>query len=209
MNTAQKLQKVAEGVQQVYDAGCRKAENECRNKHCCVLVTGDGTENMRFHLDFEPDLIEIVNHDPDIRANRGINAFFQLDLTALGQLAGLYGITSGPTSDTALGSYTNMLMALAGVSKRYQRDADGTVTVGGLVYDSLQGVWGEGVEYTVMAVKCMEKSDKERLTRSIMRLPEGKAYRIYIAQAKKEQAFTDEEWQALIAQRPTYTFIMA
>jgi len=201
---AEKLRQVADNLPLLYEAGKR----ECQNRHFAAVVTGDGTGELTLPIPFEPDLIEVVNHDPVIRATKGIISFCQIDFSALGQLGGLFGITSGPSSGNALGTYTNVLMASFGLSSRCRRNADGTVTLHNFSYDGVPGVWGKDVDYVVTAVRCVDKSDRQRMEENIRRLPEDGAYKIYIQQEKMEAAFTQEQWDALIAERPGYTFVM-
>lgn len=201
---ADKLRQVADNLPLVYEAG----KQNCTARHFSAVVTGDGTGELMLPIPFAPDLIEVVNHDPVIRATRGTIAFCQIDFSALGQLSGLFGMTSGPSSGNALGTYTNVLMASSGLANRCRRNEDGTMTLSNFSYDGLPGVWGKGVDYMVTAVRCVDKSDRQRIEENIRRLPENGTYKIYIQQEKMEAAFTREQWNALIAERPGYTFVM-
>lgn len=205
---AQKLKHIADNMQAVYDAGKNLAQKECGSKHYTTVISGSGSTELTVPLDFEPDLITISNNDPDIRATPGVVSYVQIDLSALGQLAGIFCITNGPGTGTNLGSYTNALLAANGIPSRYRRNEDGTVSVGNLPFGSDYGVWDKALDYTVIAAKCVEKSDKERITQIIHRLPEGKSYKIHIWEDKKDAAFTEQEWNDLIATKSTYTFVM-
>ena len=197
---AQKLEQIADNMQSVYEA--------CHNRHYAAVIRGSGTSELTFTLPFEPDVIEICCNDPDIRATCGIVAYAQLDLAALGQLTGIFCMTAGPVGSGNLGSYTNALSAAAKLPERYRRSEDGTVTIGNLPYNSTFGVWDSSLEYMVTAAKCVTRSDKERITQIIERLPEGQTHKIHIQKAKKDGAFTDEQWNELIAAQSTYTFVM-
>lgn len=205
---ADKLQHIADRMPLIYDAGKMEAEQVCRSKHFATVITGDDGTELSFHLDFEPDRIDICCFDPDLRMYRGMIAFCHFDIAALGQGSGFHGIASGPSNTTVLGTYSNALTAASNLPKRYKRDADGTVTIGNLIYNDLAGRWGKGMEYVISAAKVHAKSDKQRLTEIVERLPEGGTYNIHIQEAKKDAAFTDAEWNALIATKPTYTFVM-
>ena len=201
---AEKLRQVADNLPLVYEAGMR----ECQNRHFAAVVTGNGSMELTLPVSFEPDLIEVVSHNPAIRAVKGILASCQIDLSALGQIGGMFSMTSGPGTGSTLGTYSNILMATPSLETRCRRNADGTLTLGNFTYDTMQGIWGEGVEYLVTAVKSVEKNDRQRIEESIRRLPEDGAYKIHILKKKMEAAFTQEEWDDLIAERPGYTFVM-
>ena len=197
---AEKLERIADNMHAVYKT--------CHDRHYAAVIRGSGTSELTFPLPFEPDVIEICCNDPDIRATSGVVAYAQFDLAALGQLTGIFCMTAGPVSGGNLGSYTNALSAASKLSRRCRRNADGTVTVGDLPYESTLGIWDSSLDYMVTAAKCVTRSDKERITQIVERLPEGQTYKIHIQKAKKDAAFTEAQWNELIASKSTYTFVM-
>lgn len=208
MKTAQLLKEIAENEQKVYEAGGQKERRHCQSRHFAAVVPGNGTEELTVRLDFEPDFVEVCSHDPAIRTQKGILAFAQFERRALGLIGGMFCVTSGPSGTTSLGSYNNMLAAANTMNDRCSVDEQGVLHVKNLAYSGEPGRWGAGVDYIVTAVKCVDKTDAQRLEEAIERLPEGGEYKIHIRKDIREAAMTDEQWKALIARRPTYTYVM-
>lgn len=197
-----------EPATEAYNQGVEQAKAECASKHFSAVVTGDGSTELTFHVPFEPDTLCVTCHDPDLRVVEGIMTIVQIEPCAFGQIAGSYCMTSGGG-----GSYVTGLNPLGTLSARYSRNAEGFVTIKNFVTTTTpatQGYFGNGVDYLITATKNLEKTDKERITEAIERLPTdpAKKYSIYISKAKKEAAFTDAEWAALIgtATAKKYTF---
>ena len=245
MSVADKLTAIAENTQKVFNAGLLDGENrgyeygyiagyanghldgseeektKCSRKHFSQIVKGNGSTELKFNVPFEPDSICVTCHDPDLRVVRGMMTLVQIEPCAFGQIAGSYCITSGPSSGTNLGSYVTGLNPLQGISSRYNRDADGLVTIKNFVTSSsspIQGYFGADVDYIVTATKIVGKTDKERITEALKRLPLKPAakYGIHISKAKKELAFPNDangvnaEWDSLISGTPVrdYTIVL-
>lgn len=206
MNIGEKLKTVAENVEKVYEAGAQNAEAACRAKHYAAVVYGNGTEQMTFHLPFEPDVLYIFTNEPEIRTQVAVSSYIEIDLACFGMLAGKIGVTSGHNSGT--GGYSNVQKTNSTVKEMYTRDADGTVTVrnaGNKNINNGEYVFGAGVPYVILAAKPGLQDLKTRMTESVRRLPDSACVAYYQSE-KRQAAFTDEEWTALIAEKPLCTF---
>lgn len=244
MNVADKLAVIAENTHRVFVSGSLVGEQrgytngyivgyedghvngseeekaKCSRKHFSQIVRGDGSSELKFNVPFEPDSICVTCHDPDLRVVRGIISLVQMEPCAFGQIAGSYCITSGPSSGTSLGSYVTGLNPLQTISSRYNRDADGLVTLKNFVTStspSIKGSFGADVDYIVTATKIVGKTDKERITEALSRLPRNPAakYSVHISKAKKESAFPNDangvnnEWEALLSGEPVKDYTIS
>lgn len=172
---------------------------DCVEKHFVHNFVGDGSDTATFHLPFEPDEIQVFGFDPTV-INTGYLMAFSYDLRAFGICAGYvyYGNSKGGATAT--------IFSDAKAKLRYSRTEDGTATVKGIGASNAVVNFGAGFPYTVAAVKYVDKSDKERITDFVNRLTgSGTAS---LQQAKVNAAFTDDEWAALIATKPNWTFTM-
>ena len=205
MVLSEKLKAVADNVPLVFDAGFERGMEVCLAKHDAKIVYGSGTDQLTFSVPFEPDVLYIFTNSPDIRTRTAISAYIELDFTCFGMLAGKIGVTSG---NNGTGAYANLLKSNTTMVSMYSRSDDGTVTIQNAGYSNINGgnyVFGEGVPYMVLAVKLELKDLKTRMTESVARLPDEKCVAYYQTQ-KKQAAFTDEAWAALIATKPNCTF---
>ncbi len=186
-------------LQVEYDAGVAAARGRCAAEHFVCSFTGDGSDTAAFHMPFEPDVIQIFGFDPVVMNTRCMMSFFY-DRRALGQCAGYtcYGNGSGN------GSYS--LFSDAKAALRYLRTEDGTATVKGIGSSNAVVPFGAGFLYTVVAVKYAPQTEKERITAFVNRLTGSGT--VSLQQAKVAAAFTDDEWAALIAAKPNWTFTM-
>lgn len=208
MKTAQLLKEIAENEQKVYDAGAQKERRHCQSRHFSRLIPGSGTTELIVPVPFEPDFVEVCCHDPVIRTQKGIVAFAQFDRRALGQICGTFCVTTGPVDSTNLGAYSNLLAATTTLNNRCSVDEHGALHVKDITISGETGVWEPEVKYLVNAVKYVDVSDAERLAEVVRRLPAGGTYKIHIRKQVRDAAMTDEQWKALIAERPTYTYVM-
>ena len=65
-------------------------------------------------------------------------------------------------------------------------------------------VYGAGVPYTMIAVKYVQQTDKERIADFVGRLTGSGS--VTLNKAKVNASFTDSQWAALIATKPNWTF---
>jgi len=210
MTTAQKLEIAAQNMPAVFDAGKHQAEEVCKMKHFAQVVTGDGSDELRFQLPFTPELLMISCHDPDIRTLANVIATIHVDLGAIGLIAGVITKTNGPADNGVdLGAYSSATPASHTLDTWILREQDGLFCVKPSLNAAVKtAIFGENEPYVVTAVKVQNKTDRERFIELLDRLPEGGTYKIQINKTKKEAAFTEEEWAALIGTKSSYTFVL-
>lgn len=204
MSVADKLTRINENVPKVYEAGKVEAEAICQAKHFATVMPGSGTTSLSFHVPFEPDLLLVVGFDPTawLTATSGAMAFIY-DPKAMGFLAGATinstGTSANPTARVAA-------MRHVDAEAKYARTEDGTVTLQKVSTNS-SGVYAafpQNVIYSITAVKYTDKTDKERITEMVSGLTGTGT--ISIRATMVNEAFTDDEWNALIATKSGWTF---
>ena len=173
----------------------------CEKKHFTTVVPGTGEGSLSFHVPFEPDLLCVSGLWTATLTEKNNLIAFVCDLRNFGQIGGFS--TSHTTGNTVkLTSYTTI-----SVLSRYSRQENGLVTLANITTEANSGVnsiFSDQIQYTVTAVKYTDKTDKERITEYVESLTgSGKAT---LNRAKVNAAFTDEEWAALIAPKPGWTF---
>lgn len=187
---------MAAGVSQVYEAGESAERAKCVAKHFVTTILGNGETSISFRVPFKPDFMTVICSDSDVFSNaNNIIYAVMLDISTFGFIAGTEYVS-------ASGGMKGQQMTSTSIYKRYSQASDGTVTLQNI--GSTVGKFFSGRSYTVVAVRYVEKSDKERITEYIRSL--GDSGSTTLNQAKVEAAFTDEEWAALIAEKPGWTF---
>ncbi|MBQ3134697.1 MAG: hypothetical protein IJB75_02660 [Oscillospiraceae bacterium] len=188
-------------LQTKYDEGVAVGEHNgaaaCAARHFVHNFVGDGTGSVSFRVPFEPDAIKIIGFDPRCHVTTYAAFEFTADLRAFGQLGG------GVSYVTSEGSTTTSRYTTKSVLNRYSRTEDGVITIGNL-NSSLPLVFPSGFAYTAIAVKYTEQTDKERITDFVKGLTGSGTVTLH--QAKVNAAFPDDEWVALIATKPGWTF---
>lgn len=176
---------------------CVALRDKCTDNHFVATVLGDGTETLTVAIPFAPDAVWVFCTDPVLRAQDDLVAFFNADLGSLGYLCAVSQCSNGVT-------YFGMVMTNTSVFNRYSQAQDGTVTIHNVSAKNGFGKFGEGLAYHIIAVKYIDKTDKERFTELVERLT-GSG-RLQVWADKVHAAFTDEEWTALTATKPDWTF---
>ena len=176
---------------------CVRLHAACADNHFVTTVYGNGTDKLTVHVPIAPDGFFLFCTDPILRTQDHLVSFFTADLGTLGYICAVSQCSNG-------GVLFNMAMTNSSVFNRYSRDENGTVTLQNISAKSGYGIFGAGLEYTVVAVKCGNKTDKQRFTELVERL-EGSGT-IQVWGDKVHAAFTDEQWAALRATKPNWTF---
>ena len=189
-------------LQAKYDEGKADGITEgaeiCAAKHFTYNFVGDGSGSVSFPVPFEPDAVEIIGMDPIFASRTNSLLLFVCDRRSLGQLSGFVQYARGN------GGITNAALSYSALSSRCYWP-DGVLTVKD-VAGSTAVTFGTGCAYTAIAVKYTEQTDKERITEFVNGLTgSGTAS---LQKAKVEAAFTDDEWAALIATKPNWTFTL-
>lgn len=204
MNTSEKLKAVADNVEKVYAAG----EKRCRERHCCILAKGDGTDTLTFSLPFEPDVLYVFTNAPEVRVERSNVVYLEIDFSALGQLVGKKG---GSVGNAGAGLYSNNLCNAKSAYGMYHRADNGTVTISNVTVPASDlGLcrFAAGVDYAILASKLDLLPLKARIEESVRKLPDT-ACTAYYQSEKVNEAFTAEQWTLLMSEKPNCTFTMA
>lgn len=186
--------RMAQAVGAVYAA----AGAACAAKHFTAAVPGSGEQRLQFSLPFAPDYLAVLCSDGGDLYGNGGNLVYSVyfDFAAFGLLGGVSQVTDSS-------GLHNIAMTTESIHNRYSRADDGTVTIEN-VGEGTIGVFGEGRDYLICAVKYDRASDKDRITGYVRSLTgSGSAT---MNRAKVEAAFTEEEWAALTAEKPGWTF---
>lgn len=167
----------------------------CTSQHFVHTFAGSGTGSVSFSVPFEPDAVQIIGCSPFANTKKYAAAMFAYDCRAFGLLAGfaLYGSSTG-----ALG---NSMLTTTSALKRYSRSEDGIITIKDI---TTSVVFAPDYLYTAIAVKYTDQTDAERITAFVESLTGSGT--VTLNQAKVRAAFGDDEWAALIARKPDWTF---
>lgn len=191
----------------IYNAGFKDGQKDCAAKHYTAVVYGDGTETLTFQLPLEPDYISVVTNAPEIRLMEKVVAYVELDFAALGQFGGKYGVATTATGTDSIPNFVFPPSAIPKIYKRESGETELTLSVISQGQSYAGSVFGNGMEYLVTASKFDLPPLKTRIEESVARLPDQTTTKpVYYQQAKVNAAFTDEEWEALKATKPNYTF---
>ena len=188
------LDAMAAAVPTVYAAGKSAAEALCDATHFAGTVRGSGTGTLSVPIPFEPDTLLIV------AANMRIFT---------------YQIAVCVYTPHALGKYLggvqttqNSLSLGAAAIRRDQRMvsyADGVLTF--TMVESVPVRFDANTDYIVLASKTETRTDKEILTDFVSGLADVGGT-VTLSQAAINAAVTDDEWAALLATKPNWTFTL-
>ena len=206
MSIADKLTTIADNQQRVYDAGKTFAENQCALKHFTADFYGNDQYSYTINIPFEPDMIIVYGFDPMLLVGQNQAFFFAADLRAFG-LAGGYNVVH----TTGQNVYPQMNTSKS-VLTRYSRDNDGNVTLTNMTApvgtETVKGLFSSTLKYTIIAYKYTDKTDQELMTEFISSLSDSESGSLTFNKDKVNAAFTDAEWNALIATKPKWTFTL-
>ena len=171
----------------------------CHAKHYVTVMPGSGETSLSFHVPFAPDLLMVVGFDPTVMTGTDQILLFVYDIAAFGLMGG-YMLTCRKQNVYSLA------MTTVSALEKYTRAEDGTVTLSNIKGNATHPVaaFAENAQYSVTAVKYTDKTDKERITEMVEELTGSGS--LTMNRAKVNAAFTDEEWSALIATKPDWTF---
>lgn len=185
-------------LQTKFDEGLAQGVAACTAKHFSCALKGTGTGSASFYVPFRPDLVLIVGFDPTYGVQQcNVLALFLADLGAFGLCGGYCAYSS----DT--GSTKSTLYSSTSVLNRCHCAENGIITVQNLI-NSTSVFFDATYTYTAIAVKYTDQTDRERITDYVNSLT-GSGTATF-NQAKVNAAFTDNEWAALIATKPGWTF---
>ncbi len=182
-----------------YEAGTADEIAKCVAKHFVTTVIGNGTTSLSFKVPFAPDALVICCFDPRIRGAKNNLLTWTADLRSFGIMSCRYTLMSA-----AGGSFTAGTVGTSSVYTHCPQAEDGTITIQNIAGSGGKCIFASDCLYIVVAVKHTDQSDKERITAFVNGLTgSGTAE---MAKTKVDAAFTAEEWAALIATKPDWTF---
>lgn len=202
MSIAEKLTIIAENMPKVYEAG--KATYKKRYYSALVQIDARRTY-IDLPIDFFPDHIMVFitkSTARDTAATQvGQNICF---LPTTDSYCGVtnYNISGGSSNTARLNAYYGT--SSGGAHRLLTKTANGyRLSAGSASGTTFSYDTGE---YKVIAVKYSDMSDKEMLTEYVRSLSGGET--VYIHSQMRASAFTDAEWDALIAEKPNTTFVL-
>jgi len=185
----EKLTRIAENSVELY--------NRCHSHHYTAFVTGDGTDSLTVKLPFTPDLVQLICTDPRLIYNNRTVYFLAADINCLGLAAGAFQYVRN-------GNVYGMTMTSTSVWDRISFQEDGAVTIGGLMDGDTPCLFTQGLQFQVVATKLTDKTIRQRYEEFVEGLTgSGTAQ---VCKARVYEVFTAEEWAALIATKPDWTF---
>jgi len=174
----------------------------CAAKHFAHSFVGDGTPSVSFYCPFEPDAVQVIGFDPLASDTQDALMLFCFDNRAFGMPGG-FTMKANPASN----AITYFSMGTKRIPERYSRTQDGVVTIHDVGKTGDTVIFAEGFVYTVVLVKYTEQTDAERIAAFVDRLSGSGT--VTLNQAKVTAAYTDDEWAALIAAKPNWTFVLS
>lgn len=218
MTLSEKLQTIAQNEERVYTAGMRigedtgreygyadglaEGEHRCAQKHFFAVVEGDGTSTLSVPIPFEPDTLTVWGADPRSLNSGTAIAYLSADLTSFAYIAAVFGLFNNRSA------ITTTPMTAKGFADRYNY-TDGVVSVFNLksAASNPESVFPQGVPYVVCAGKFAEGTMRSRIIDYVRSLTgSGTAS---MSKLKIEAVFTNAEWEALIAEKPNWTFTLS
>lgn len=200
MSTAEKLAAIAANVPLVYAAG----KAGCIAQHFVTKVKGDGSGTLQIKVPFVPDCVAVMGFEPYVVTHHGSVMVFVANVRSIANYAGM-------AMASREGTPYNAILRHVALDARYHCDEDGLITM----YDlpcgtgTTDAVFCEGGEYVVIALKCIEQTDRERVIAFMQQLA-GKNLTLTVSRkivagafpgADEENAETgesmNEEWNAL------------
>ena len=195
---AEKLRRVADNLPLVYEAG----KAICKGRHFTEVILGDGTGELRFRPQFEPDIVSVTGFDPAGYNQNNVVAHFHANLSTFGH------VCASSSAYNASGGLTSTAMTSAAIVTRCVIEEDGTVVVKDLRGSAVgqEGIFLKDMPYVVVAAWYDKKPLKERITEYVRSLSGSGTARL--SKRRVFEAFTQEEWDALIATQPSWTFTL-
>ena len=197
------LDEMAVGVGEVYEAG-RVAEHAvCEAVHFHDSFFGNGGKVLTANIPFLPDVLAIYAISPYMEAQGNAVRAFVMDSRACGKRSAILVHVNANKADGAKISSD----AISG----FLSYADGVLTVDISGY-GITGVWSEDIRYALSAVRFADETVRGLVEEQIRLLPDtvpsGNSGTMTYNQERIDALFTQEEWAALLATKPNWTFSM-
>ena len=199
MSVSEKLTAVAENVAKVYAAGEVKSDARHSLLYKTEFAAGNGGTEMVFDCPFEPDAFCLTSWSP--LANDVISVHICVgDYRTFGKFGGMIKarVSSGDTYSRISAATLRNYYAYSDGSMKFT--VPNTTLYEGVCFDTQ-------LMYSFAAVKYTDKSDYELLSEDIALLNDVGGSVTY-SQARVNATVTEEEWLALIATKPNWTFTL-
>ena len=231
MSLTGKLLEIAEGMPRVFDAGVAEGYSEgidygfdfgyedgyscgfenghhegylkCAAKHYTEVKLGDGTNFFTVNCGFEPDLFMVFSTSSyPLSIPNAVSVVYN-DFRSMGK----YSAYRRQTDASAVQGNANITTSAA--TRFFSREG------GNVGYDGSQStsqtsrayVFDKNTYYTAVCVKYTDKTDAEILADMVAALP-STGGSVDFSSIKVNGAFSEEEWQTLIATKPNWTFVL-
>lgn len=171
---------------------CNRMYRKLKDRHYKATILGNGTDRLELQLPFEPDLLQVICTDPRIMFQNGAVLFFNGDFSGIGLAAAVCSVLRD-------GSLYNVAMTTNTIQSRLEGGALCNIKDG-----NTPCIFPQGVPYQVVATKMDDRTLAQRFTAFVESLTgSGTAQ---VCKSKVNAAFTAEQWAALKATRPNWTF---
>lgn len=191
------LDAMAAAIPAVRAAGKTQAEAVCAGKHFVAAVRGSGTKSLSAAMPFYPDALIVMTADARVTSRQII--LFNFTPRSVSYYLGCYAYTAA--ADTAIAAFASLTRAK--LSQATYESGVFTLTVS----DAINAVFSADCDYILLASKTETRTDREILEDFVAGLADT-GDSITLAHAAVNAAMTDAEWAALIATKPSRTFIL-
>lgn len=179
------LDGICTAIPQVYAAGAADASAECAMEHYTAIAHADAN-GVTVEIPFVPDVVYINSFDPRF-VSKASTFGFVYEPWNIGQYVGFRSRTSG----LAAMNISNIKNFLTVQGNRYTFKADATYP------------WRTEFAYTVMACRFSDRDDNARIRAFFATVTGSES--VTLRKEIVEAAFTDDEWQELLAAYPSVT----
>ena len=197
------LDAMAESVGEVYENGRAAEQAVCAAEHFRTSLFGSGKQVLTMEIPFYPDVLTICAISPYLEASGNSARVFVADTRSSGKRTAFLMHLSSAKADGAK-MYSDTISGLLGY-------ADGKLTVDIAGFSNV-GTWNTNTRYSVSAVRFPNETAKVLIEEQIALLPDavpsGNTGAMQYNSTKINKLFTAEEWEALIATKPNWTFSM-
>lgn len=171
---------------------------KCKTRHYTEIKRGDGSNVFSVNCGFEPDCFAVFSFAAYPFSQASTVQCLVNDRRSVGQ----YASYRFSTDESALQNGSRISNSAS--SKQFTC-FDGVMKYDGSVSSVAASlVFDENTDYVAVCMKYTDESDREIITREVNAMPDGST--VTFSQYKVNGAFTEDEWQSLIATKPNSTF---
>lgn len=180
---------IADNVPKVYEAGVVSAAEECAMEHYSTIAYADA-DGVTIEFPFTPDVVCIICFDPRFVDKAGTFGYIY-EPWGIGQYIGFRARTAGLAvlSISTIGTYLTIS------ENKYTFKADASYP------------WRTEFAYSVVACRFPNRDDNARVREFFTTVAANS--KVTLRKEIVEAAFTDDEWNALLAEYPSVTVALA